>query len=146
MTETGPIEFFLVEENEADIMAFRRAWKSAGGGHPLQVVPGGKSCLELLEDRNRKRTEGRETPPAVVILNDRMSTMGGVETLKSIRATDDFTHVPVVMLMASSETYRELKAYRLGANAYIVKPMEFDRLVEIIQIVVGFWELAELPT
>lgn len=139
------IEFLLVEENEHDTTAIQRAWTKSGLPHRLHVAPGGKSCLRFLEDRNEARKKAPRPMPVVVMLNDRMATMGGVETLKRIRERDDLRHVPVVMLMASDENYRKLKTYRMGANAYVVKPMKFDALVEAIGTIVRFWELAELP-
>ena len=144
MADSG-IEFLLVEDNEHDITAIRRAWKTAGLPHLLNVVPGGKSCLCFLEDRNAAQKKGKHPPPLVVLLDDRMATMDGIDILKEIRANDDLCHIPVVMLMSSDENYRELKTYRLGANAYIVKPMAFEKLVAAIELIVRFWELAELP-
>jgi len=141
----GQIDFLLVEDNEHDVAAIRRAWTKSEITHPLQVAPGGKSCLEFLEKRNQGRKKGHSAKPVVVMLDDKMATMGGVETLKKIRENDDLCHVPVVMLMASDENYRKLKTYRMGANAYIVKPMAFNELMETIQIISRFWELAELP-
>ncbi|MCF8080610.1 MAG: response regulator [Desulfobacterales bacterium] len=87
----------------------------------------------------------QSTLNVVVMLDDKMATMGGVETLEKIRQNDNLCHVPVVMLMASDENYRKLKTYRMGANAYIVKPMAFKELMEMVQIIVRFWELAEPP-
>ncbi len=139
------IEFLLVEENEHDVAAMRRAWQKSGVPHRLQIAPGGKTCLEVLEKHSEDRMQGLCPMPMVVLLDDRMATMGGVETLAKIRQDPRLRHVPVVMLMASDESYRELKTYRMGANAYIVKPMEFKALVEAIGIIVRFWELAELP-
>jgi DNA-binding response OmpR family regulator len=141
----GRIEFLLVEDNEHDITAVRRAWKTAGLPHLLNVVPGGRSCLCFLEDRNVALSKGERPPPLVVILDDRMATMDGVDVLKEIRESDALCHIPVVMLMSSDENYRELKTYRLGANAYIVKPMKFEKLVNAIDLIVRFWELAEIP-
>jgi CheY-like chemotaxis protein len=139
------IEFLLVEDNEHDITAIRRAWGKCGHPHLLQVVPGGRSCLSYLEDRKAAQQKGVFLSPLVVLLNDRMATMDGVDVLKAIREKDEFCHIPVVMLMSSDENYRELKTYRLGANAYIVKPMEFEKLVSVVDIIIRFWVLAELP-
>ena len=141
----GQIDFLLVEDNEHDVAAIRRAWTKNGITHPLHVAPGGKSCLEFLEKRNQERKKGHSAKPVVVMLDDKMATMGGVETLKKIRENDNLCHVPIIMLMASDENYRKLKTYRMGANAYIVKPMAFEELMETIQTIVRFWELAELP-
>lgn len=143
---SGGIDFLLVEENEHDVAAIQRAWTRSEIPHQLLVAPGGKSCMEFLEKRNQEGKKGHPAKPLVVLLDDKMATMGGVETLKKIREDDDLCHVPVVMLMASDENYRKLKTYRMGANAYIVKPMKFTDLMETIQIIVRFWELAELPT
>ncbi|MCF8053345.1 MAG: response regulator [Desulfobacterales bacterium] len=141
----GQIDFLLVEENEHDVAAIRRAWTRSEITHQLHVAPGGKSCLEFLEKRNQERKKGHPAKPVVVMLDDKMATMGGVETLEKIRQNDNLCHVPVVMLMASDENYRKLKTYRMGANAYIVKPMAFKELMEMVQIIVRFWELAEPP-
>lgn len=139
------IEFLLVEDNEHDVAAMRRAWEKSGVPHRLHVAPGGETCLEFLADRQEAIRQGESPMPVVVLLDDRMATMGGVETLARIRENPDLCHVPVVMLMASAESYRELKTYRMGANAYIVKPTGADRLTEVTGVIVRFWELAELP-
>lgn len=141
----GLVEFLLVEENEHDVAAVRRAWDKSGVPHRLRLAPGGETCLAFLADRQEAIRRGEPLMPVVVLLDDRMATMGGVETLRRIRGDEELRHVPVVMLMASSESYRELKTYRMGANAYIVKPAGAEKLTEAIETIVRFWELAELP-
>ena len=139
------LEFILVEENEDDILFLQRAWKACDISHSLRVAVGGKSAIGYLEEWNRSRDRG-ETPPALVVMvDDKMSSLGGVETLKTIRGREEWKHVPVIMLMAAPDSHRELKSYRQGANAYFVKPMDFDDLVELVRVMVRFWELAELP-
>ncbi|MFP4306822.1 MAG: response regulator, partial [Desulfococcaceae bacterium] len=88
---------------------------------------------------------GETPPPLVMIVNDKMSSLGGVKTLKAIRDREEWAHLPVIMLMASPDNHRELKSYRNGANGYFVKPMEFDDLVELVRVLVRYWEMAELP-
>jgi CheY-like chemotaxis protein len=139
------LEFILVEENEDDVLFLQRAWKKCDIPHSLRVALGGKSAIGYLEEWNRLR-EGEENPPPIVmIVNDKMSSLGGVETLKRIRDREELAHLPVIMLMASADNHRELKSYRSGASAYFVKPMEFDDLVELVRVVVRYWEMAELP-
>lgn len=139
------LEFILVEENEDDILFLQRAWKKCEIPHSLRVAPGGKSAIGFLEEWERSRERGQKTRTPVVLVNDKMSSMGGVETLKTIRGREEWAHIPVIMLMASPDRNRELKSYRNGANAYFVKPMEFDDLVELVRVVVRYWEMAELP-
>lgn len=139
------VEFLLVEDNDHDIIAIKRAFKQTGLPHRLLTVAGGVSCLQFLNDRVAARQKDFFPPPLVLLLNDHMATSDGIEILKEIRSRDDLCHLPVVMLMASSQNYREMKSYRTGANAYIVKPFEFETLVSVMDLIVRFWELAELP-
>ena len=143
--KTERIEFLLVEDNEHDILFIQRAWEKCCLPHRLLVMPGGESCLRFLRQRAANRKAGQAVPPLVVLLDDRMASKDGVEILREIRDEDDLCHLPVVMLMASNENYRKMKTYRMGANAYIVKPSGFDRLTTVVDLIARFWELAELP-
>lgn len=139
------LEFILVEENEDDVLFLQRAWKVCDIPHSLRVAVGGKSAIGYLEEWTRSRERGETPPPLVIIVNDKMSSLGGVETLRTIREREEWSHLPVIMLMASPDNHRELKSYRNGANGYFVKPMDFDDLVKLVRVVVRYWEMAELP-
>jgi DNA-binding response OmpR family regulator len=139
------LEFILVEENEDDVLFLQRAWKACDIPHSLRVAPGGKSAIGYLEEWTRSRERGDASATPVIMVDDKMSSMGGVKTLRTIRGREEWSHLPVIMLMASADNHRELKSYRNGANGYFVKPMDFDDLVALVRAVVRYWELAELP-
>jgi two-component system response regulator len=71
--------------------------------------------------------------------------MNGLEVLEQIRKSDELHYMPVIMFTASESESDQLKAYDLLANAYVVKPMNFENLSEAIRAINAFWQLAEIP-
>ncbi len=135
----------MAEDDEHDIMATRRAWKANRMANPLYIVNDGEECLEYLYRRGAYTEPASSPRPGIVLLDINMPKMDGLETLKAIRESLEFRHLPVIMLTTSQAEEDRVKSYDLGANAYIVKPIGFDNFSEAIRTINLFWKLVELP-
>jgi two-component system response regulator len=137
--------FLMVEDNEHDIAAVRRAWRQNRIGNALHIVRNGDECLDYLYRRGKYSRAESAPRPDVILLNNRLPKMNGLEVLKQIRESEEFHYLPVIMFTASESERDQLTAYDLLANAYVVKPMKFDNLSEAIQAINAFWQLASIP-
>jgi two-component system response regulator len=143
--QNDPMVFLLVEDNEHDIMAVKRAWQENRIRNALYVVRSGDECLDYLYRRGKFSRPESAPRPDVVLLNNRLPKTNGLELLRKIRESEEFHYLPVIMFTASESESDQLKAYDLLANAYIVKPMNFENLSAAIRSINAFWQLARIP-
>jgi CheY-like chemotaxis protein len=143
--ENDQMVFLMVEDNEHDISAVKRAWKDKRIGNSLHIVRSGGECLDYLYQRGKYSRPGSAPRPDVVLLNTRLPGMNGLEVLEQIRDSEEFHYLPVIMFTASESERDQLRAYNLLANAYIVKPMKFENLSAAIRSINAFWRLVEIP-
>ena len=141
----GDLVFLLVEDSEHDVLAIKRAWKKNRIANELRIVRDGQECLDYLNQRGG--FSGSETAPRpdVILLNNKLPKMDGMQVLEKIRQSDGFGHLPVVMLTANESEIEQCRSYNLGVNAYIVKPMSFENLSKTVRRLNQFWNLAEIP-
>jgi CheY-like chemotaxis protein len=135
----------MAEDDEHDVMATKRAWKTNRMENPLYIVNDGEECLDYLYRRGAYSDPATSPRPGIVLLDINMPKMDGLETLKAIKESAEFTHLPVIMLTTSQAEEDRLKSYSFGANAYIVKPIGFENFSEAIRTINLFWKLVELP-
>ena len=140
-----PFVVLLVEDNEHDIVATKRAWQKNNIVNPLYIVNDGEACLDYLYRRGKYCEAGLAPPPGLVLLDLNIPKLDGLTVLKHIRADAALRRLPVVMLTTSQLNEDRIRSYDLGANAYIRKPIGFENLSEALKIINGFWVLAELP-
>ena len=138
-----PANVLLVEDNEDDIELTLEALKDSRVRMEIHVVSDGISAMTFL----RREGEYTATPrPDLILLDLNLPLMDGREVLKAIREDPDLTDIPVVVLTTSEDEGDILKAYKLHANCYISKPVDFSRFTEIIKQIDGFWlQLVKLP-
>jgi CheY-like chemotaxis protein len=137
--------FLMVEDNTHDILAVKRAWRENKIGNALYIVRDGEECLDYLYQRGKYIRLEAAPRPDVILLNNRLPKMDGLEVLKQIRDSEEFHYLPVIMFTASESERDQLKAYDSLANAYVVKPMNFVNLSEAIRSINAFWQLASIP-
>jgi CheY-like chemotaxis protein len=135
----------LVEDDPNDIDLATTALKSGKLANPIVVAHDGVEALELLTAWIHVGPSANG--PVVVLLDNKMPRMSGLELLQRMKADDRLKRIPVVM-MTSSRAEPDLdKAYSLGVNAYVVKPVDFRDFTEAVKLVGRFWAvLNELPT
>lgn len=146
MSMTGD-GILLVEDNEDDVLLVRRAFGKAKLATPLAVVRDGDEAVEFLGGTGRHAGRAAHPPPTLVLLDLKLPRRSGFVVLAWVRQHPLLRRLPVVVLTSSQETTDVDRAYELGANTYLAKPVEFDGLVEVVRTLHLYWmELAETPT
>jgi len=124
----------LVEDNPMDVDLTRRAFARRKINNPVQVARDGEEALSQVE-----RWQAGEPLPMLILLDLKLPRVDGLEVLRRLKSDPDFLHIPVVVLTTSSEDKDVQMAYRLGANSYIVKPVDFDRFIEMVGQIQDYW-------
>jgi CheY-like chemotaxis protein len=129
-----PRSILLVEDNPMDVDLTRRALARRNAGSRLEVARDGQEALEVIASWDHGGPL-----PAVVLLDINLPKISGLEVLRQLRAHPRFGMLPVVMLSTSSEDVDVGRAYALGANSFIVKPVDFACFVEVAGQIEHFW-------
>lgn len=132
--ETLPQPILLVEDSPVDLDLTLRAFKRKRFGNPVEVARDGEEALGYIA-----RWEAGEPQPAVILLDIKLPKVNGLEVLRQLKAHEQFRLIPVVMLTSSSENIDLRTAYELGANSYIVKPVDFEKFIEVAEQIELFW-------
>ncbi|HZR17930.1 MAG TPA: response regulator [Verrucomicrobiae bacterium] len=136
----------VVEDNEDHVFLLNHAFQKAGILNPVQVANNGEDAIAYLEGTGRY-SDWKEFPlPLMVLLDIKMPGLGGFDVLRWIRQQPGLKALRVAML-TSSDLDQEIKlAYELGANVFLTKPVDLNRLVEMVKVVRAHWlELAQMP-
>jgi len=134
----------LVEDDPNDVELVTKALNDGNLANPVVVARDGVEALNLL--RRVGYTGLDATGPVVVLMDIKMPKLNGLELLKEIRNDRRLKHLPVVIMTSSRAAPDLEEAYKLGVNAYVVKPVNFRDFVDTIKIVGKFWAvLNELP-
>jgi CheY-like chemotaxis protein len=129
----------LVEDNPDDVKLTLRALKKSNIMNEVIVVGDGVEAMDYLFGTGK--FAGRDTGimPQVVLLDLKMPKMDGLEVLHRIRANERTKLLPVVILTTSSEDKDKVDSYKLGANSYIRKPVDFNQFVDAVQQLGLYW-------
>lgn len=124
----------LVEDNPMDVDLTLRAFNRQKCVNPVEVARDGEEALEWIN-----RWEAGEPPPLVILLDLKLPRVNGLEVLRQIKVHPRFCSIPVVILTTSSDDGDVQKAYALGANSYIVKPVDFEKFIQVTQQIEVYW-------
>lgn len=130
----------LVEDNPVDLDLTLRAFAKHGLANPVSVARDGEEALAWVP-----RWEAGEPWPVVVLLDLKLPRVDGLAVLRQIKAHPDLQAIPVVVLTSSREERDVKTAYRLGANSYIVKPVDFDQFMELVAQIELYWGVINEP-
>ena len=131
-----PAELLLVEDNFGDVLLAREAFRSAKIRNNLTVANDGEEALNMLW---RRGEHIKQPAPDLILLDLNLPGMDGREVLQTIKNDPRLKRIPVIVLTSSKAEIDILKTYDLRANGYIVKPVTFDRLQEIVASLETFW-------
>lgn len=126
----------LVEDNPMDVDLTIRAFQRRRLSNPIEVARDGREALDWLP-----RWEAGEPTPAVVLLDLKLPKIDGLDVLRALKEHNRFRKIPVVVLTTSAEQRDVQEAYRLGVNSYIVKPVNFDKFMDVATHIELYWVL-----
>ncbi len=132
-------DILLVEDNMDDAGLTIRALKKNNLANHLIHVQDGEEALNFLYSPDLKSL------PRLILLDLKMPKINGIEVLRRIREDERLKMIPIVMLTSSKEDQDIIESYKLGINAYIVKPVEFDRFAKAISELGFFWMILNEP-
>ena len=137
MNTTLPI--LLIEDNPMDVDLTRRAFIRHNLANPLEVMRDGQEAIDFVAG-----WRAGDPVPSVILLDLKLPKICGLEVLRVIRAHPDIGTVPVVVLTSSAEDDDIRKAYLLGANSYIVKPVDFEKFIDVARQIELYWTVLNM--
>jgi len=139
------IEILLVEDNPEDAELTIRALRKKNMANKVCHVRDGEEALDYLFGTGSYAGRDINATPKVVLLDLKLPKVNGIEVLTRIKSDDRTKHTPVVVLTSSHECRDLEECYRLGANSYIVKPVEFDSFIKAVTELSLYWMLLNKP-
>jgi CheY-like chemotaxis protein len=138
------VHVLLVEDDPGDVLMTQEAFEHHRIRNPLHVVTDGATALRFL----RRESEHTDAPrPGLILLDLNLPLMNGREVLAEIKSDDRLRSIPVVVLTTSQAEEDIVRSYNLHANAYVTKPVDFTRFMEIIRQIDDFFvTVVRLPT
>jgi two-component system response regulator len=144
MDGTHAVDILLVEDNPQDAELTVRSLKKQNLANHLTIVEDGAEALEFLFCNGKYASRVFGTPK-VVLLDLKLPKVGGLEVLRALKADDRTRSIPVVILTSSREDPDIKEAYALGANSYVVKPVDFDAFADAVSKLGLYWLLVNQP-
>ena len=138
------IAILLVEDDEVDVMAVKRAFKLNKITNPLYVVGDGEKALDFIHHRG-EFADDQLPRPSLILLDLNMPRMGGQEFLRLLKSDPEFLDIPVVVLTSSDLPDDVKTSFRYGVAGYLVKPVTFENFAELIKALDMYWTISELP-
>lgn len=134
MTNKAAVEILLVEDNPDDAELTIRVLKKHNLANNLVHLHDGEEALKFLFENDMNI-------PKIILLDLKMPKVDGIEVLRKIKMDDMRKIIPVIVLTSSKEDRDIIESYKLGVNAYVVKPVEFDKFMEAVAQLGLFWLL-----
>ena len=145
--ETQSITIVMAEDDADDRKLTQDAFNESRVLNSLRFVEDGVELMDYLLRRDRYADPGTSPRPNLILLDLNMPRKDGREALEEIKADPDLRRIPVVIMTTSKAEEDILRSYDLGASSYIIKPVTFERLVQVIKTMGGYWiEIVELPS
>ncbi|WP_410568166.1 response regulator [Amycolatopsis sp. cmx-4-61] len=138
-----PIDILLVEDDPGDVLMTREAFAHHKIRNPLHVAEDGVEALRFLK---REGPFGAAPRPGLILLDLNLPRKDGRELLGEIKQDPGLRTIPVVVLTTSEAEEDILRSYELHANAYVTKPVDFEKFVEVVRKIDDFWvTVVQLP-
>jgi CheY-like chemotaxis protein len=134
MNTSGQRPILIVDDNSLDVELALRALKMRNKQLPVEIARDGEEALSFIP-----RWDAGEAPPAVILLDVNMPRINGHEVLQELKTHPIYRRIPVVMLTTSDEQRDLEDAYSRGANSYVVKPVDFDRFLDVASQIESYW-------
>jgi CheY-like chemotaxis protein len=136
----------MADDDREDCMMARDALEESRLANDLRFVEDGEELMDYLHRRGGHADPADSPRPGLILLDLNMPKMDGREALKEIKADPDLRRIPVVVLTSSKAEEDIYSSYDLGVNSFIIKPVSFDGLVELMKTLAIYWfQIVELP-
>jgi CheY-like chemotaxis protein len=138
-----PIEVLLVEDDPGDVVLTKEAFEDNKVSNKLSIVSDGEEAMRFL----RREGDYADAPrPDLVLLDLNLPRMDGRQVLEEIKADETLRTIPVVVLTTSEAEEDIIRSYRLHANAYVTKPVDFDQFIKVVRQIDDFFvSVVKLP-
>jgi len=126
----------MAEDSQDDILIAKRAWKTGQIKNPLHVVRDGEEAIDFLY----KKGDYKDAPtPALMLLDLNMPKMNGFEVLSTLKSDEKRKKMPIIVLTSSPRDKDIDRAYELGCNSYICKPVNFENFIKAVIEIHQYW-------
>ena len=134
--EIESISIFLVEDNQVDIDLTLHAFSRINFSKAVQIARDGAEMLGIID---QWRAGARAPLPRLILLDIKLPKVSGLEVLRELKKSERTNHIPVVMLTSSTNDADIQSAYEYGANSYIIKPVDFEKFIDLTTILCEYW-------
>jgi CheY-like chemotaxis protein len=134
----------IVDDSEEDNELILRALRSMPMDNELMVLNDGAEALDWLHRRERFASR-TNSDPVLIMLDVKMPKVDGIEVLRQVKSSPTLKCIPIVMMTSSDLDRDIIESYELGANAYVVKPVEMDKFLEAVRQIAAFWVVLNRP-
>jgi len=145
MEDFNAVEILLVEDNPRDAELTLRALKKNNLANSVLIAEDGAEALDFFFCRGKYAKRSISNPPKVVLLDLKLPKVSGLEVLKAVKSDKRTSHIPIVIVTSSRQEPDIATAYDLGANSYVVKPVDFDQFVKAMSSLGLYWLLVNEP-
>lgn len=129
----------LVEDDPNDVLLLKYAFQQAGITNRLEVVGDGQEAIEYLTGAARFADRKQHPLPGLILLDLKLPRKNGLEVLEWVRQQPSLRGVVVIMLTSSHHPQDVDRAYELGVNSFVVKPLDIERRLQFAQLLKGWW-------
>ena len=141
MSELQQVEILLVEDNPRDAEMTLRSLKRSNFANRVHWVKDGAEALEFMFREGEYASRAADRTPRLVLLDIKMPKVDGIEVLRRLKADERTRATPVVIMTSSNEERDVIESYALGANSYIVKPVQIDAFLKTVGDIGLYWLL-----
>ncbi|MEO1065978.1 MAG: response regulator [Pseudomonadota bacterium] len=146
MSGTKPITILIADDDADDRMLIADAFDEARLSNPVAFVEDGVELLQYLRREDKYEDLKKQPLPGLILLDLNMPRMDGRTALGEIRADDNLKRIPIIILTTSKSEEDVFRTYNLGVNSFITKPVTFEGLVDVVQVLSKYWiEIVALP-
>lgn len=144
MVDFEQVDILLAEDNPTDAELAMRALKKKNVANNIVWVKDGAEALDYIFCTGKYATRSINNRPKLILLDLKMPKVDGLEVLKRVKADEHTKAIPVVIMTSSREERDIVESYRLNVNSYLVKPVDFDKFVEIVSKAGFYWVLMNM--
>ena len=145
MTDLNAVEILLVEDNPHDSELIIHALKKRNLANHIFLVEDGAEALDFLFGRGKYAERVVTHSPKVILLDLKLPKLNGLEVLRTVRADERTRMIPIVVVTSSNQDPDIQAAYDLGANSYVVKPVDFESFLEVMSTLGFYWLMVNKP-